>query len=140
MKLQKLNFGQIQPTKFGIDLMAESIAESVNNGEINALDAAIQLSAAEQFIKAVKEKIGEQVLSELAKHPKSKADINGCQVTEFCSVKYDYTDNNEWVALELQLNEIKTKQKEIEDYEKTYHKGNLAIKSATTTYKINIPK
>jgi len=140
MQLQTINIGEIKPTKFGIDLLASSIAEDVNEGKVNALDAAIQISALENFIKSLKEKIGEQVMNELSKHPKSKAELNGVLVTEFNSIKYDYSGNNDWTELEEQIKQLNAKKKEVEDFEKSYYKGNLAIKSSVTTYKITLPK
>jgi hypothetical protein len=50
MQLEKINLddikvGEIAPTKFGLDLMAEAIAEQVKDGYINPLDAVIRLNA-----------------------------------------------------------------------------------------------
>ena len=120
--------------------MADSIAEQVSEGHVNALDAAIKLNAMEQFIKMTKEKISEYVMTELYKYPKAKAEINGVTVTEFSSVKYDYSHLPGWGELEAQLVSLKEKQKEIEENEKKYHRGDLPVKSATTTFKIQIPK
>jgi hypothetical protein len=35
-KLDDIRVGEISPTKFGLDLMAEAIAEQVQNGNLNA--------------------------------------------------------------------------------------------------------
>jgi hypothetical protein len=132
--------GEISPTKFGLDLMAEAIAEQVQNGNLNALETVIRLNAMEQLTKMIKEKISKDVMDELYKHPKQKAEINGVQVSEFSSVKYDYSHLPGWDELDQQIAELTEKRKAIEDHEKTYHKGDLPIKSSTVTFKIQIPK
>jgi hypothetical protein len=139
-RLDDIRVGEISPTKFGLDLMAEAIAEQVQNGNLNALETAIRLNAMEQLTKMIKEKISKDVMDELYKHPKQKAEINGVQVSEFSSVKYDYSHLPGWDELDQQIAELIEKKKTIEDHEKTYHKGDLPIKSSTVTFKIQIPK
>lgn len=138
--LDDIRMGEIMPTKFGLDLMAEAIAEQVKAGQINALAAVIRLNAMETLTKMVREKISSDVLDELYKHPKQKAEINGVSVSEMTSVKYDYSHLPGWSDLDQQIAELKEKQKAIEDHEKTYHKGDLPIKSSSVTFKIQIPK
>jgi hypothetical protein len=139
-RLDDIRVGEISPTKFGLDLMAEAIAEQVQNGNLNALETVIRLNAMEQLTKMIKEKISKDVMDELYKHPKQKAEINGVQVSEFSSVKYDYSHLPGWDELDQQIAELTDKRKAIEDHEKTYHKGDLPIKSSTVTFKIQIPK
>lgn len=139
-KLDDIKVGEIAPTKFGLDLMAEAVAEQVREGNINPLDTVIRLNAMETLVKMVKEKIANDVLDELMKHPKQKAEINGVQVSEMTSIKYDYSHLPGWTELDQQIADLKEKQKAIEDHEKTYHKGDLPIKSSSVTFKINIPK
>ncbi len=139
-KLDDIKVGEISPTKFGLDLMAEAIAEQVQNGNLNALETAIRLNAMEQLTKMIKEKISNHVMDELYKHPKQKAEINGVQVSEFSSVKYDYSHLPGWSELDQQIAELTEKRKEIEEHEKKFHRGDLPIKSSTVTFKIQIPK
>jgi hypothetical protein len=94
----------------------------------------------ETLTKMVKEKISSDVMDELGKHPKMKAEINGVQVSEMTSIKYDYSHLPGWSELDQQIAELKEKQKAIEDHERTYHKGDLPIKTSTSTFKIQIPK
>ena len=56
------------------------------------------------------------------------------------SVKYDYSHLDGWQELEDQIKALKEKQKEIEDKAKTYYKGDLPIKSATSTFKVQLSK
>jgi hypothetical protein len=79
-------------------------------------------------------------MDELYKHPKQKAEINGVQVSEFSSIKYDYSHLPGWTELDTQIAELTEKRKEIEEHEKKFHRGDLPIKSSTVTFKINIPK
>lgn len=139
-KLNDITVGEIMPTKFGLELMADSIAEQVLNGDINSLDVAIKMNAMEQLVKLVKEKISGIVLDELGKYPKGKADINGASVSVMESIKYDFSHLPGWSELDTQITELKEKQKAIEDHEKTYFKGNLPVKSASTTFKILLSK
>ena len=140
VKLDEIKVGEIAPTKFGLDLMAETVAEQVRDGNVNALDAVIRLNAMETFVKMVKEKISTDVLDELYKHPKQKAEINGVSVSEMTSIKYDYSHLPGWSELDQQIAELTEKKKAIEDHEKTYNKGDLPVKSSTVTFKCVIPK
>lgn len=139
-RLDEIKVGEIMPTKFGLDLMAEAVAEQIRDGNVNALEAVIRLNAMETFSKMVKEKISDNVMDELYKHPKQKAEINGVSVSEMTSIKYDYSHLPGWAEIDQQIAELKEKQKAIEDHEKTYHKGDLPVKSSSVTFKIQIPK
>jgi hypothetical protein len=140
LKLNEIKVGDIAPTKFGIELMADAIQEQVNDGLVDPLELAIKFNSLEQLIKSVKSRITENVLAELMKHPKGKAEVLGASVSQMDSVKYDFSDLPGWSELEEQISALKEKQKEIEDKEKTYHKGDLPIKSVTSTFKIQLSK
>lgn len=140
LKVNDIKVGDIAPTKFGIELIADSIQEQVNEGNLDPLEVAIKFNSIEQLAKSVKTRIVDNVLSELTKHPKGKADIFGASVSEMVTVKYDYSDLPGWLELEEQIKVLKEQQKEIEDKERTYHKGDLPIKSATSTFKIQLSK
>ena len=139
-KLNDITVGEIMPTKFGLELMADSIAEQVLNGDTSSLDVAVKMNAMEQLVKMVREKISGSVLDELMKYPKGKAEINGASVSVMETVKYDFSHLPGWSELDTQIAELKEKQKAIEDHEKTYFKGNLPVKSASTTFKILLSK
>jgi hypothetical protein len=139
-KLDDIKVGEIMPTKFGLDLMAEAIAEQVQKGDLSALDTVIRLNAMETLVKMVKEKISKDVINELYQHPKQKAEINGVSVSEMTSIKYDYSHLPGWAELDTKITELTEQKKTIEEHEKTYHKGDLPIKSSSVTFKIQIPK
>lgn len=140
LKVNEIKVGDIAPTKFGIELMADAIQEQVNDGLLDPLEVAIKFNSLEQLVKSVKSRITENVLAELMKHPKGKAEVLGAVVSNMESTKYDYSDLPGWSELEEQISALKEKQKEIEDKEKTYHKGDLPIKSVTSTFKIQLSK
>lgn len=140
LTVNDIKVGDIAPTKFGIELLADSIQEQINDGLLDPLDVAIKFNSIEQLAKSVKTRITENVLSELVKHPKGKAEILGATVSEMTTIKYDYSDLPRWTELEEQIKVLKEQQKEIEDKERTYHKGDLPIKSASSTFKIQLSK
>jgi hypothetical protein len=140
LKVNEIKMGDIAPTKFGIELMADAIQEQVNDGLLDPLEVAIKFNSLEQLVKSVKSRITENVLTELMKHPKGKAEVLGAVVSNMESIKYDFSDLAGWSELEEQITMLKEKQKEIEDKEKTYHKGDLPIKSVTSTFKIQLSK
>jgi hypothetical protein len=140
LKVNEIKVGDIAPTKFGIELMADSIKEQVDEGLLDPLEVAIKFNSLEQLVKSVKTRITANVLSELMKHPKGKAEVLGAVVSNMESVKYDFSDLPGWYELEEQILALRWKQKEIEDVEKEYHKGDLPIKSVTSTFKIQLSK
>jgi hypothetical protein len=140
LKVNEIKVGDIAPTKFGIELMADSIKEQVDEGLLDPLEVAIKFNSLEQLVKSVKCRITENVLSELMKHPKGKAEVLGASVSQMDSIKYDFSDLPGWSELEEQILALRWQQKEIEDVEKEYHKGDLPIKSVTSTFKIQLSK
>jgi hypothetical protein len=140
LKVNEIKVGDIAPTKFGIELMADSIKEQVDEGLLDPLEVAIKFNSLEQLVKSVKSRITENVLSELMKHPKGKAEVLGAVVSNMESIKYDFSDLPGWSEVEEQILALRWQQKEIEDVEKEYHKGDLPIKSVTSTFKIQLSK
>jgi hypothetical protein len=132
--------GDVAFTKFAIELLADAIQEQVNDGLLDPLELAIKFNGLEQLVKSVKTRITENVLTELMKHPKGKAEVLGASVSQMDSIKYDFSDLPGWSELEEQIIALRLQQKEIEDVEKTYHKGDLPIKSVTSTFKIQLSK
>lgn len=138
--LEKVEINKLAPSKFSVDLLSDYIADQINNGHINPLEAAVYLSAITDVAKAVREKISDVLLDELGKYPKGKAEIYGATVSEMSSVKYDYSHIDEWKKLDDQIKELEEKRKQIEAHEKTYYKGDLPVKSSTVTFKIQLSK
>jgi hypothetical protein len=138
--LDMIKVGDIAPTKFGIDLLAESVAEQVREGLVDPITIAVKMNALEQLTKSVKDKIGKDIIDELGKHPKGKAELLGATVSVMDTVKYDYSHIPGWVELDEQIAILTEKRKEIEAKEKEFYKGDLPVKSATTTFKVTLSK
>lgn len=139
-KLDELNVGNIVPTKFGIELIAESIKEQVIDGVLDPVDVAIKMNAVEQLSKLVRDKIQSDVIDELGKYPKQKAEVNGASISIMDSVKYDFSHIEEWADLENIIQSARNRQKEIEEEEKKWRRGELPIKSASSTFKVQLNK
>ena len=130
----------VVPTKYGISLLAETIAEQVKAGEQEPLAVAIRLNAIESLAKQARELIAEDCITELGRHPKMKAELMGATVQSVDLPRYDFSAEPGWAELEAQIAELKAKQKEIEEEAKKYRRGELPVKSCTTTIKINLTK
>ena len=139
-RIDDVRVSDIQPTKFGIELLADTIAESIKDGHTEPMAVAVKMTALEQLAKEVRERIKEDVQAELAKHPKSKAEILGASVTQFDSIRYAYDHIPEWKELTQQIDEHTAKRKAIEDEEKKWRRGELPVISATSTFKITLAK
>jgi hypothetical protein len=127
-------------SKTDIEGIVNHLLEKVNEGSLNSLQVAIVMNSIEYLTKSVKERIQSDVINELYKYPKNKAEINGATVSTMDLVKYDYSGVDGWQELEDQIMILKQKQKEIEENEKKYHRGDLPIKSATSTFKVQLAK
>jgi hypothetical protein len=127
-------------SKTDIEGIVNHLLEKVNEGSLNSLQVAIVMNSIEYLTKSVKERIQLDVINELYKYPKNKAEINGATVSAMDLVKYDYSSVGGWQELEDQIIILKQKQKELEENEKKYHRGDLPIKSATSTFKVQLAK
>jgi hypothetical protein len=127
-------------SKTDIEQIVNNVFDRVSDGTLNTLNLAIVMNSIEYLTKSVKEKIQSEVINELYKYPKNKADINGATVSAMDLVKYDYSSVDGWQELEDQIIILKQKQKELEENEKKYHRGDLPIKSATSTFKVQLAK
>lgn len=127
-------------SKTDIEQIVNNVFDRVNDGSLNTLNVAIVMNSIEYLTKSVKDKIQSEVINELYKYPKNKAEINGATVSAMDLVKYDYSSVDGWQELEDQIMILKQKQKELEENEKKYHRGDLPIKSATSTFKVQLAK
>lgn len=140
MNIREVNIIERPLSKEEISKMVDHISDLVNEGFYNSIHVAIIMNSLEHLTKMVKEKIQLDVLNELYKYPKNKAEIHGATVSLMDSVKYDYSNLPGWSELEEQIVALRLQQKEIEDIEKKYHRGDLPIKSSTSTFKIQLSK
>ena len=139
-RLDDVRMSDIQPNKFSIDMLADTIAEGIKNGHVEPLNVAVKMTALEQLTKAVREKIMDDVQAELGKHPKNKAEVLGASVSMVDTIRYDYHHIPEWKALTTQIDELTAKRKAIEEEEKKWRRGELPVLSASTTFKIQLAK
>lgn len=139
-ELSEIKIADIAPTKFGIDMMADAIAEETLAGKLDPLSVMVQMAALEQLTKAVREKIAEAAKEQLYKHPKQVAEILGAKVQAVDLPKYDYRHVPEWETLTGVITEYTTRRKEIEDDEKKYRRGELPVLSVSQSIKVNLAK
>jgi hypothetical protein len=130
----------IVPTKTNISAMAANIAAQVQDGYADVLKAIVSLKAIEEVAKEAQVLCRESAIDAIACYPKSKANVLGADIAPFESYKYDYSHITEWSELEEQIVELKSRQKEIEDTEKKFRRGEIPIKSYTSTIKITLAK
>lgn len=138
--LAEVRIGEIQPTKFAIEMMADTVAERVMEGHADAVNIAVQLAAVDQLSKAIRERIGGEVIFALGKYPKMKAEVMGASVTAVDTPRYDYSHVEGWAELDTQIKELTERRKAIEEEEKKYRRGELPVLSVSQTFKINIAK
>lgn len=136
----EVQIGHVEPNRFAIDLMADTIAEQINEGHVDVLKATVQLKAMEEMCKTTRERVEGSIRAELEKHPKGKAEVFGAQITTVDTPRYDYSDEPGWSEIEEQIVALKEKQKEIEDNAKKWHKGDLPVKSVISSIKIQLAK
>jgi hypothetical protein len=139
-ELSEIKIADIAPTKFGIDMMADAIAEETLAGKLDPLSVMVQMAALEQLTKAVREKIAEAAKEQLYKHPKQVAEILGAKVQAVDLPKYDYRHVAEWETLTGVITEYTTRRKEIEEEEKKYRRGELPVLSVSQSIKVNLAK
>jgi hypothetical protein len=139
-ELSEIKIADIAPTKFGIDMMADAIAEETLAGKLDPLSVMVQMAALEQLTKAVREKIAEAAKEQLYKHPKQVAEILGAKVQAVDLPKYDYRHVPEWETLTGVITEYTTRRKEIEEEEKKYRRGELPVLSVSQSIKVNLAK
>lgn len=133
-------FSQFRPTKTAIDLFAESVAEQINNGEIDPVVAHFQCSVVENYVKSVRDKISESVVDGLMKWPKSTAEIEGAKISAVDVTRFDFSHLPEWAELEQVITAARERQKEIEEEEKKWRRGELPIKGTSTSIRVQLSK
>lgn len=129
------------PTKQEIATASIRLTEKVDEGEMNPLLAYGQLTAIEQAVKAAKERIAEQALSEAQKYEKEGTipfGVYGCdfQVKE-SGVKYDFSENAHWRELK-EANDITTA--ELKAHEDLLKRMKMCAKSSKTIVQVTLRK
>jgi len=139
-ELAEIKISDIAPTKFGIEMMADAIAEETLGGKLDPLAVMVQMAALEQLTKAVKDRIAEAAKEQLFKHPKQVAEIAGAKLQAVDVPKYDYRHVPKWLALSHAIDVAIEQRKAIEDDEKKLRRGELPVLSVTQSLKVNLAK
>jgi hypothetical protein len=131
---------KIDISKTAIENIATTVNDAIESGLYNPLEIALKFKALEEVCKLVKDKAMQSIIDELYKHPKQTAEVLGSKVSIMDTIKYDYSHLPEWAAAEEQRLHFVEQQKVIEETEKKWRRAELPVKSASTTYKIILPK
>lgn len=137
MQLQTAeNMAAFAVSKANREELAIQIVEAMDAGELNPLDIHYQVKAMEDFIKVLtgNTRYKDYVLTEGMKHGKS-FEFNGSKMEiKETGVKYDYSNcgDQEWSAIEVEINVRKEKQKEREKFLKSLPIEGIEIVSNET--------
>jgi hypothetical protein len=148
----QIKLQDLKPTKSDIKIASDILIQQVSDGEINAIDVAIQLKVMEEFIKDAREKLNEFTIGELYKYPSGKTSIYDTKVeVAETGVKYDYSADSVWVELKGQSELASAILKSREEMLKKIPTGSQLVdadgevitgptKTSTTSYKITLAK
>ena len=154
MSTELINTDVEHVTKQVINDYAMDIIKSIQEGNMNAIDAAIRVKFMEDLIAAMKEKLRGYVLEDLSKYSKGEDIVkyNANFAVKETGVKYDFHNckDPEWDELTQQINILSDQRKDREKFLKTLQKTidmldqetgevisiNPPIKSSTTSYAI----
>lgn len=88
-----------------------NITTSVNNGDINPLEAIVSLKKLEEIVKKAKANISDMVIDEAAKYGKTFTFADAEITNKSSAGRYDYSNIPEVVAKEIELKALKDKHK-----------------------------
>lgn len=131
---------QANPTKAAIMEVADQFVQAIENGNMSAIDVAINMTALETLVKELRSRITPSVITDLYSYPKQKADIRGASVSIVDTNRYDFSHIEKWSELESVITTAREAQKEIEEEEKKWRRGELPVKSSSTAFKIQLSK
>ena len=86
-----------------------NITTSVNNGDVNPLEAIISLKKLEQIVKQAKAEIDEAVIDEAAKHGKTFTYLDAEITNKYSAGRYDYSNIPDIVDKEIEIKALKDK-------------------------------
>jgi len=149
MELQLQN---LKPTKSDIKIASDILIQQVDSGEVNPIDAALQLKVLEEFVKDARERLNKYTIDELYKYQACKVNIYDAKIEiAETGVKYDYSGDSVWAELKAKSDETTAALKQREDVLKKIPAGHTLVdengeasigptKSSTTSYKITLSK
>lgn len=148
----EIKLQDLKPTKTDIKIASDIFIQQVDNGEINPIDAALQLKALEEFIKDVREKLNSYAIDELYKHQNCKLSVYDAKIEiAETGVKYDYSGDIVWQRLKQENETTSSALKSREDLLKKIPAGSQLVdengevatgptKTSTTSYKVTLAK
>lgn len=151
LKMQ-IKLQDLKPTKTDIKIASDIFIQQLDDGNINPIDAALQLKALEEFVKDAREKLNKLAIDELYKHQNGKVSIYDAKIEiAETGVKYDYSDDIVWQRLKQENEVTASALKTREDLLKKIPSGSQLVdengevatgptKTSTTSYKITLAK
>ena len=128
--MSNLNLSVGLPSKENIYQVSQDMVQKVLDGEINALEMAVKLSAMEAIIATIKEGIAENVLAELDKE-QGKAVVMGAKIQrKETGTTYDYSGTPI-------INELKAQEKTIADRRKAIEKASQLLPEGMQTQMVD---
>ena len=128
--MSNLNLSVGLPSKENIYQVSQDMVQKVLDGEINALEMAVKLSAMEAIIATIKEGIAENVLAELDKE-QGKTVVMGAKIQrKETGTTYDYSGTPI-------INELKAQEKTIADRRKAIEKASQLLPEGMQTQMID---
>ena len=149
MELQLQN---LKPTKTDIKIATDILIQQVDSGEVDPIDAALQLKVLEEFVKDAREKLNKYTLDELYKYQACKVNIYDAKIEiAETGIKYDYSADIVWQNLKQENELTLSALKEREELLKKIPAGSQLVdengevatgptKTSTTSYKITLAK
>ena len=110
---QELAIGITLPTKEVISEVSMNVIDKIRNGEIDPINAVVQLSAIEKVCEMIREGISEQVLNELDKENGKVIRLGAKSDRKEVGTKWSY-DNEAWKAFKAIEDKAVEKRKAVE--------------------------
>jgi hypothetical protein len=130
---------QQNPSKENINKLVESFRQQIDDGNMNPLSVAVSMAALETLVKELRAVISVYVMDKVSKYPKSKADHLGASVSLVDTIRHDFSHIEAWSDLEAVIVAARESQKRIEEEEKKWRRGELPVKSSSSTFKVQLP-
>ena len=149
MELQLQN---LKPTKTDIKIATDILIQQVDSGEVDPIDAVLQLKVLEEFVKDAREKLNSYAIDELYKYQACKVNIYDAKIEiAETGIKYDYSADIVWQKLKQENELTSSALKEREELLKKIPAGSQLVdengevatgplKTSTTSYKITLAK
>lgn len=109
-------------TQTQIDVFSDSIIQAVKEGEANPIEVLIQIRALQKVSERVLKEINEEILTEANKYPEKNFEFMGAKIENAeLGTKYDYSmcGDTEYEMLDAQINSLKQRIKEREEFLKS---------------------